>query len=263
MQTVFYLEAEQECRTKYGGHLPSVHNAFDNMYLTQHAREIFSNDNRSNFWFGLNDITSSGKWSWMDNTTLDFMDWDKGQPQNISGANCGVINMIEGKWMADDCYKTYRFVCLMEATKPTTVMPSTTTTTQKPKICPETWTYFDETGFCYIVLKNETWPNSGERCKNEKAELASIHLLTEASFVANLSYSIADGTYDVWIGLFTNDSGAYWQWTDGTPFDLPNWSPGQPDGHGIENCGTIRKTGKLNNWVCSKMTKFVCKKLPS
>uniref|UniRef100_A0A914Q3J8 C-type lectin domain-containing protein n=1 Tax=Panagrolaimus davidi TaxID=227884 RepID=A0A914Q3J8_9BILA len=182
------------------------------MYLTQHARETFSNDSRSNFWFGLNDLTSSGKWSWMDNTTLDFVDWDKGQPQNISGANCGVINMLEGKWIADDCYKTYRFVCLMEATKPTTVMPSTTTITQKPK------TY--------------------------------------------LSYSIADDTYDVWIGLFTNDSGAHWQWTDGTPLDLPNWAPKQPDNPGYENCGTIRKTGKFNNWVCSEMTKFVCKKLP-
>uniref|UniRef100_A0AC35GGT4 C-type lectin domain-containing protein n=1 Tax=Panagrolaimus sp. PS1159 TaxID=55785 RepID=A0AC35GGT4_9BILA len=82
---------------------------FDNSFLANQALLQFSLNN--DFWFGANNHITSGNWSWMDQTIFDFSDWDKNQPQNSFGTNCGAMIIQGGYWISDDCFKLKPFVC--------------------------------------------------------------------------------------------------------------------------------------------------------
>uniref|UniRef100_A0A914PK57 C-type lectin domain-containing protein n=1 Tax=Panagrolaimus davidi TaxID=227884 RepID=A0A914PK57_9BILA len=261
-----FIDAEGIC-IGFGGHLTSVHDMFENLFLSEKAHTNFTSDN---FWFGANNL--EGNWSWMDNIPFDFSDWGKGEPQNIS--NCGAVRIQDGKWITDDCFNAKPFIC--KAFVPPVLSTTTTkTTSTKPKICPPSWTFYKYTGFCYKVFDNATWQDAEKRCNIDKANLASIHCFEESEFVADLAYwpgaDVHDGLTQAWIGLYTEDNNTHWQWTDGTPFDYSKWSPGNPDYPGIENCVIIIlesymsnwKAGEFNNQACiNYISKYVCKKSP-
>uniref|UniRef100_A0AC35F8F0 C-type lectin domain-containing protein n=1 Tax=Panagrolaimus sp. PS1159 TaxID=55785 RepID=A0AC35F8F0_9BILA len=229
---------------------------FENFFLIEIQKNTFTSDD---FWFGANSLSTTGNWSWMDNTPFDFSDWEKGQPQNFT--NCGIIRIQDAKWLSDDCFKSKPYICKIVD------MPS--------KVCTPSWTLYSYTGFCYKVFANATWQDAENKCLADSGHLASIHSFEEAEFVADLAYwpgaDVLDGLKQAWIGLYTEDNNTHWQWTDGTPFDYPNWDPGNPDYPGIENCVEIFlesyitnwKAGQFNNFPCSDVvSKFVCKKSP-
>uniref|UniRef100_A0A914PLR7 C-type lectin domain-containing protein n=1 Tax=Panagrolaimus davidi TaxID=227884 RepID=A0A914PLR7_9BILA len=247
------------------------------MYLSQEASSNkFTDDD---FWFGANDLYSPQKWTWMDNTPFDFEDWDKGQPEDTSGSDCGAVIMQGGKWRAVDCFLQKPYVCTVPSldalTTTTVVTTPKITTTSKPKSCPDSWTFYETTGFCYrVFIENATWLEAEDRCKVDGAHLASIHNSNENNFVLQLAtfhQSDCDWTKEPWIGLITEDENKQWKWTDGTPFDYNNWLSGQPDNAGIENCGqmiitsqcSIWTPGQFNNYLCkSVIARFVCKRSP-
>uniref|UniRef100_A0AC35G5R3 C-type lectin domain-containing protein n=1 Tax=Panagrolaimus sp. PS1159 TaxID=55785 RepID=A0AC35G5R3_9BILA len=122
----YFLDAELAC-INLSGHLPSVHNKMENMFLSQEALKIFTESTDSDFWFGANDINSSPKWSWMDNTLFDYENWDKGQPQNITDNDCGAIILQGGKWKAANCYMQKSYVCMVSSLIHSTTVASITT----------------------------------------------------------------------------------------------------------------------------------------
>uniref|UniRef100_A0A914PBD7 C-type lectin domain-containing protein n=1 Tax=Panagrolaimus davidi TaxID=227884 RepID=A0A914PBD7_9BILA len=253
----------------------------DNVLISEYAVATFNNNSKNDFWIGANDLISKGKWSWLDNTPFDFTDWDKGEPQNISGANCGAIKMQEGLWTAADCFVQKPFVCAFSGTStnlPTTQKPAPQTTTIKPKSCPDTWSYYNFTNSCYKVFLSQTWLEAETRCIIDKAHLASIHSREEDVFVATLSSPYSNSTNwwngQTWVGFFTEDNNKEWHWTDGTPFDYFHWAAAyNPDNPGVENCGQIWSGaltqaainegytfGDFNNYVCKDVVaNFVCK----
>uniref|UniRef100_A0AC34F938 C-type lectin domain-containing protein n=1 Tax=Panagrolaimus sp. ES5 TaxID=591445 RepID=A0AC34F938_9BILA len=255
-QAPFFV-AESSCNN-LGGHLVSIHSLVDNMIISQQALVRFTQSTDNDFWLGSTDLYSAQKWSWMDNTSFDFENWDFGQPQNLSGYDCGGALMHGGKWKADDCFKLKPFICAIPELIVTTTSAAPTA---KPKSCPVPWTYYETTGFCYVVLQGETWVNAEERCKVENGHLASIHDLNEDLFVAHIRGT--NETYQTWTGLFTDDNNAHWSWTDGSPFNYSNWWTNQPDNPGQENCGTILFDGTFNNLNCNQVTSYICKKIPS
>ena len=130
-------------------------------------------------------------WAWLDDTPFDYNDWDKSQPQDTSGADCGAIKFPSGLWIADDCVsKTKPYVCVFQTNK--TVGTKTTTThapaTVTPTICWTNWTYFPHTGYCYRAFDQATWQNADNQCRdvNIGVHLASIHDEAEALFVASM-----------------------------------------------------------------------------
>uniref|UniRef100_A0A914Q2B9 C-type lectin domain-containing protein n=1 Tax=Panagrolaimus davidi TaxID=227884 RepID=A0A914Q2B9_9BILA len=219
--------------------------------------EKFTDSTSDDFWIGANRLQTPGIWGWIDGSAFTFTDWDKGQPQNVTGADCGAVKIQSGLWSAKDCFMQKPFVCAVAAlnAESTTTIALTTTTTQvtsttttstkattttirpKPKNCPISWTYYNLTGF-YLAY-----------------------------------YTEADGsTYNnAAIGFYTEDDNAHWQWTDGTPFDFPNWSPPEPNNPGVENCGEmylrsmdVWKAGQFNNIPCDRtIARYICKKPPS
>uniref|UniRef100_A0AC34FWL8 C-type lectin domain-containing protein n=1 Tax=Panagrolaimus sp. ES5 TaxID=591445 RepID=A0AC34FWL8_9BILA len=269
------MAAEQYC-VGSGGHLVSIQNMFDNVFVSE-AATIFTDSASVDFWIGADNLYNPGSWTWMDGTLFDFSDWDKGQPANMSGYNCGAAELQGGQWIADNCFKTKSFVCLNKLTSPPTIQTTTTIkTTTKPKSCSVSWTAHD--GFCYKVYENSNWLDAEDRCRLDGAHLASIHSLDEDLFVTHLAYyNGADGCIgesNAWLGLFTEDSQAHWNWTDGTLFDYVNWMPGHPNPPSAhKDCGYILLTscsslhvtaGNFDNAPCSMIfPRYICKKLPN
>uniref|UniRef100_A0A914XXC5 C-type lectin domain-containing protein n=1 Tax=Panagrolaimus superbus TaxID=310955 RepID=A0A914XXC5_9BILA len=267
-----FIDAEGIC-LGLNGHLASVHDMFENLFIGEKAASNFTESSIDDFWFGANAALKPGFWSWMDNTLFDFIDWEKGEPKNLSGNFCGAINLQNGQWSSDDCYKKKPFVCLTSlqtSVITTKIAPTKTTTPSKnPSPCLWGWTYNKKTKYCYALFQESyEWAMAEERCTIDGAHLASIHSTDEAMFVANLGAD-KDDCYrsTVFIGFHTEDNNTHWRWTDGTSFDYANWSPGNPTLPGIRNCGTFLLANKCNsnagqfvNAVCDGvMPKFICK----
>uniref|UniRef100_A0A914Q840 C-type lectin domain-containing protein n=1 Tax=Panagrolaimus davidi TaxID=227884 RepID=A0A914Q840_9BILA len=271
----YYLDAEQVCKD-LGGHLTSVHKPVDNMFLSQQALVRFNKSTDDDFWFGANDFISPPNWSWMDGTPFNYKYWDKGQPQNVSGNDCGAVLMQGGKWRAVDCFMQKPYVCTvasLDALTTTTVVTTPKRTTSKPKSCPDSWTFYETTGFCYKVFDSATWLDAEERCKVDGAHLASIHTEEENLFLANLAYwpgaNTCDGLKQALIGLYREDMSSQWQWSDGTSYNYQNWAIGNPvNDSALYNYGYVavapicnEPTGRFRNWkIDLTFAKYICKK---
>jgi hypothetical protein len=273
-QKMNFIVANQNC-VENGGNLVSIHDMLDNVVISSEASSFFTDSTSIDFWIGANDLYTPGVWTWMDKTPFDFTDWDKGQPQNVSGANCGAAKILGGQWIAEGCYEMKPFVCLITTatitTTTTKIIPTTTTT--KIKTCEKDWSPFG--GFCYKVFDPRTWYEAEQMCVIENATLASIHNLQEALFVANLAYypgsDSCDGSKQAWIGLFTDDTFISYKWTDGTPFDYQKWGTNHPYKVAPNYCNVLslapicgNVTGAFYADPCDTFdAKFVCKKGPS
>uniref|UniRef100_A0A914R2W9 C-type lectin domain-containing protein n=1 Tax=Panagrolaimus davidi TaxID=227884 RepID=A0A914R2W9_9BILA len=236
----------------------------DNVFLSGEASTFFTDSASADFWIGANKLFIPGNWSWSDETPWDFDDF--GKKDNIS--NCGAVQLQTGKWIPANCLDVRPFSCLVNEAA------SVPTSTAKPTTCQPSWIYYN--GFCYKAFDNETWLNAQDRCKIDNANLTSIHTLEENLFIANLAYyngvDGCDWTQQAWIGLFTEDENAHWNWTDGTPFDYENWMVGKPNPPQMNkscgfillaSCGTF-KIGDFDNAPCTTvLSRFVCKKLPN
>ena len=67
-------------------------------------------------WIGLNDIVSEGDWVWLDGLTVDYRNWDTGEPNDSgsSGEDCGVIMVESGRfsfWDDRPCDNNRAYVC--------------------------------------------------------------------------------------------------------------------------------------------------------
>ncbi|KAE9547534.1 hypothetical protein FO519_009252, partial [Halicephalobus sp. NKZ332] len=124
-----FIDSEQYCRG-LGGHLASIHNAFDNVYLAVQAKQVFLKSDR--FTVGGNNLESRLNWTWVNGDPFDFTDWDTYEPQNINQKNCLHVDMDKGLWYSADCFIPVPFVCqvYLGSLPPTTKPPIVTTTTR-------------------------------------------------------------------------------------------------------------------------------------
>uniref|UniRef100_A0A914PY35 C-type lectin domain-containing protein n=1 Tax=Panagrolaimus davidi TaxID=227884 RepID=A0A914PY35_9BILA len=244
------------------------------MFLNGKANKAFADVSSDTYWIGATDTIKPQTWSWLDNSSLAFNNWVKGQPQNTFDSNCGAGLMQGGKWISDNCNKQKPFICEFKTIKDTT----TTTTHPKPTSCQPSWTYYvvnGTTGYCYKVFNNATWIDAENNCIVDGAHLASIHTLDEALFLAYLAYWPGADVCDVykmaWIGGHTDDNNAHWYWTDGTPFNYTTWrSGGRPTSSLPRSCTLKYLTTQcqqpastIDNWSCERLlAKYICKKSP-
>lgn len=67
-----FITADKYCQNN-GGHLSSIHNGFDNLYITDQAKKQFTG--AESFIVGGNNLQSHTTWTWIDGTPFDFTDW--------------------------------------------------------------------------------------------------------------------------------------------------------------------------------------------
>ncbi|CAJ0578770.1 unnamed protein product, partial [Mesorhabditis spiculigera] len=123
--------------------------------------------------------------------------------------------------------------------------------------CPSGWAFASEFNSClnFNTAALPFWA-AEQRCLNSNGHLLSVHnafqntILTAYLGNANLTGST------FWLGLWRNDTGAQWKWTDGTASDYFNWQGGNP---GSKMCGSIAGNGGAwNSLTCENSQPFIC-----
>ncbi|EPB79801.1 lectin C-type domain protein [Ancylostoma ceylanicum] len=137
------------------------------------------------------------------------------------------------------------------------------------------WERLDDYEYKVFCLSSYISFAAAERqCKFYDAHLVSIHSMKENDFVHELIGPKLDRLIYSWIGLYRDDVGADWKWTDGSEVDFINWGFHQPDnynnrpGFGPENCAHMYVVPRLvwdtywNDVECDKGGNlFVCKRM--
>ncbi|XP_072045206.1 hyalin-like [Amphiura filiformis] len=67
-------------------------------------------------------------------------------------------------------------------------------------------------------------------------------------------------TTRMWIGLNDRQREGAYRWIDGSNYDYNNWSTGEPNNKGNEDCTEMRRSGKWNDLPCDWDLNFLCKK---
>uniref|UniRef100_A0A914PGM1 C-type lectin domain-containing protein n=1 Tax=Panagrolaimus davidi TaxID=227884 RepID=A0A914PGM1_9BILA len=142
------------------------------------AQEFPPQSTEDDFWIGANKLMAHGNWSWADGTSLDFTDWKRGEPQNITGSDCVALSIGEGYWSANDCFKNKSYVCAVPITTPVPTLPPFTN-------CSEGYTYFQPTHSCYgtVFGRKTNFTTAEKYCESVGAQLPSIHSYEEDHFL--------------------------------------------------------------------------------
>ncbi|KAA0717281.1 hypothetical protein E1301_Tti022836 [Triplophysa tibetana] len=111
---------------------------------------------------------------------------------------------------------------------------------------------------CYLFSSIALdWQKSRDFCLRQEALLLILGQDTrELNFIVNRVSKLQSH----WIGLTDHPTGQ-WRWIDGSPYimDSSQWEPGEPNNLAGEDCAEITKSGKLNDGMCSKSFRFICK----
>uniref|UniRef100_A0A914YGX6 C-type lectin domain-containing protein n=1 Tax=Panagrolaimus superbus TaxID=310955 RepID=A0A914YGX6_9BILA len=261
-----FVNAEEAC-IHLGGHLASIHNGFTNAFIAQQASLLLHSSTIADIWIGATDLMNPDTWTWTDGSNFTFIDWS--QNKSASGEDCGSLNLSEGFWQAQDCFKQKAYVCAINervnanTSTSTTTTTTTTTTTQKTVTVPSfydcgwDWIYFPPTHSCYGALTKISWNDAESYCEDHNSHLISIHNSLEYRFVGTLRDIIDD---DLWLGLVSYNSGNDWKWTDGTSMNNEYWADDYPK-TGSNLCGYMWKDLHwYNDRWCSNSVKVMCKK---
>uniref|UniRef100_A0A914PW28 C-type lectin domain-containing protein n=1 Tax=Panagrolaimus davidi TaxID=227884 RepID=A0A914PW28_9BILA len=231
----------------------------------------FGKDSKD-YWIGLSNIKAPKKLAWTDGTKVDFVEWDKNQPGNVTGIKCASVTLKTGYWKVESCFQQKAYVCEIKngASGSTAVPPMTTTTgntappttTASAQKCTGNFTYYGPTNSCYGVFFTfdpdaRGWNASETFCQSINGHLASIHSQDEFNFIMNFNYP-QNSEYWPWVGLFSNDNEQTFQWSDGTPTDFLPWGPGEPVVDTNFNCVFANSEG-IDTLDCSEPGTALCK----
>ncbi|XP_071789139.1 uncharacterized protein [Asterias amurensis] len=258
-----WAEAEEFCH-KNNAHLVSVHSNDEQSFLKKYA-SFFA----SGYWIGLrSNLTHPGEYQWADETNLDFVNWQKGQPDSVNGAElCVEMKMFPntGEWRDNNCGDWAKFIC--QKTVDDVPMVTHAPTTPPTGECPNGWKKYNNR--CYTIGgKNEgskkNWQDARKECQtlNAAASLASIHDIAVQTY---LTADLIDVNFDVWIGMSSLGSSGNFLWADNTPADYFNWGFNQPDWPFKGNrtdCVLMmneeEEPGRWNDVDCMALNSYLC-----
>ncbi|CAB3405902.1 unnamed protein product [Caenorhabditis bovis] len=219
--------AETICASQ-SGHLVSVHNAIDNSFIASNANRFFSNK----AWLGAKanaaDVTNPLNWYWTDGSKYDYTHYKVGEPKSQGRTSCLQLEIGTSSWSTNACNHTLPFICAYPQ-----IVPPTCPTPVIPSHCPNGYTWFRETDFCYKnTVKFTNFNDARSACQADGGELASIHSQAENDLLVEFSkagITNKDKRWNdqVWIGLIYQDQ--KWIWTDGTAVNYVNWGDGEPN----------------------------------
>nr|BAP16791.1 lectin [Heterodontus japonicus] len=97
-------EAEAYCKKVVpGGHLVSIHGKEQNMFIA----EMFG----TQIWIGFNDRQTEGDFIWTDNSSIKYVNWNDGEPNNSGDEDCAEMQ-VSGGWNDLPCSSIkLAFVC--------------------------------------------------------------------------------------------------------------------------------------------------------
>uniref|UniRef100_A0A8C9U264 Lymphocyte antigen 75 n=1 Tax=Scleropages formosus TaxID=113540 RepID=A0A8C9U264_SCLFO len=211
---VSFAKASEHCHT-LGGTLLTIANQVEQDFVTSLLSEL-----SRKFWIGL-EIKETGM-EWVDNSTFTFHNFNPlvhGQYRPIyypkALEQCAyMINdphpAMTGTWDYTSCMDyQYISICQHYADKP-----------ESPHIPASNFTVGSHT--YRIIQKNVTWFEALQLCKEAGMDLVSV---TDTYQQAALTVAASRASHSVWIGLFSEDDGFHYRWTDHSHVMFSRWSP--------------------------------------
>jgi hypothetical protein len=104
-----------------------------------------------------------------------------------------------------------------------------------------------------------SWLSARSICAYTGSHLATLTGASENSFVAGQAAQHGGG--DWWIAYNDIVNEGFWKWDNNEPIGFVNWSSGEPNNVGNEDCAAIySSTGQWNDVGCSLTRNFVCER---
>uniref|UniRef100_H2XKA0 C-type lectin domain-containing protein n=1 Tax=Ciona intestinalis TaxID=7719 RepID=H2XKA0_CIOIN len=268
-----WVNAEDYC-SDVGGHLVTINNYFEQMYVTSQAAQTSHPDDGENFLIGLAAyLDSSGglTYKWASGEPVTFTAWDKDEPGREDGmVGCITLDKDTGFWSQSrpvGCGSPGYRICEIPRTGYTT--PMVPTPPSPNGNCPDGWYGWSNATFCYQIYINEmtdptqqlNWETAKLHCESQGANLASIHSEQEETIITT-GVTGADQSYAFWIGLKRQDDGMM-GWSDKTPLSFTDWGNDEPNNHnGREECTEAYLSPDSQYWNdlnCDAARNWICK----
>ncbi|KAE9547079.1 hypothetical protein FO519_009709, partial [Halicephalobus sp. NKZ332] len=120
-----YSTADSFCQESYSGHLTSVEDGYDSLFLAQTAECSFVDNKPVRFWIGVHNISGAG-WTNIGGSSPPYFRWAPGEPKDLNGSNGCVSVDLDGLWYNDDCFNDYSYVCEVPEINTNSTSQSTT-----------------------------------------------------------------------------------------------------------------------------------------
>lgn len=66
----------------------------------------------NDFWLGINDMVTEGKFVDVNGLAISFLSWDQAQPNGGKRENCVFLSQSsQGKWSDEVCRSSKRYIC--------------------------------------------------------------------------------------------------------------------------------------------------------
>ncbi|XP_076807104.1 uncharacterized protein LOC143450437 isoform X3 [Clavelina lepadiformis] len=251
-----------------GGELLSIHSNVEQSFITNQIKPM----GQLGFWCGLKERGGvNGQYSWTDDTVLDYVNWNSGEPNNAWGTEqCVTVSKDDGKWNDGNCgLKLHGFICKKYPGSP----PNPPQPTQPaPGACPADWLVYNNG--CYQLHGDKdicdpaatddvtcfaTWVQAHDKCDSLGGYLVTINTKYENAF---LTAQTARAINNLWIGMSDIQwSGGRYTWANGDEVLYTNWNDGEPNhNNGEENCAEMYLNGRWNDVNCEGLRPFFCGK---
>ncbi|XP_036967732.1 type-2 ice-structuring protein-like isoform X2 [Acanthopagrus latus] len=127
--------------------------------------------------------------------------------------------------------------------------------------CPDGWTSYNDHCFLYVPT-TMTWANAEKHCQTQGGNLASVHSFEEHNAIQSMIQGQMMGYPLTWLGGYDATQEGTWFWSDGTPFTINYWAPGQPDNRANAHCLLMNfgDEKKFDDQPCDYSKSFVCGK---
>ncbi|XP_061138748.1 uncharacterized protein LOC133156774 [Syngnathus typhle] len=264
-----WLGARQDCLWE-GGDLVSISSFYEESFVKKQMGD-------KPFWIGLSNLDCNKDWcqffeegekklTWSDTGVIPTYDnRDSRQDGSSNLQSCAYVNQgvhsfsQPGKWRYGSCGSSLPYMCKRSSD----ACPVGRLCSYKDyglgyhraetSYCdPGDFLY---KGSCYHFGRMErTWNDAEKFCQESKGHLASILSWDEGKFLA--AHAPYIGGLQSWVGLQKNKGN--FEWSDATPTGNIEWVPDRPAGRG--DCAALSQTGKLEDWPCTNIQPFICKK---
>ncbi|CAM5119923.1 unnamed protein product [Natator depressus] len=102
-----WAQASREC-TRLDATLASIEDHAESIFLSHSIKPLESKI--SSFWTGMSKNVN-GQWLWRDNTAVDFVNWNEGEPSSYGNEKCVEMYASSGYWNDAQCSYKRGYIC--------------------------------------------------------------------------------------------------------------------------------------------------------
>uniref|UniRef100_UPI00398EDA39 lymphocyte antigen 75 isoform X1 n=1 Tax=Pristiophorus japonicus TaxID=55135 RepID=UPI00398EDA39 len=214
-------EAGERYCESIGGNLPTIANSVEQDFIVSH---LFLLPHK--IWLGMQAANRIGNNKWVTGRPVDYTNWQPSFVMQLDILDIDFFNLEKqcalllngpgtpfiGKWDFAAC-DDLQFVAVCQKHREHSINDTAT-----PPL-DGTLNFLNHT---YVIIKkNLTWEEALTECQKNGHELVSI---TEPYHQAFLTVTVNTLDYPVWIGLYSQDDGLHFRWSDGRHTVYSHWS---------------------------------------